>query len=356
MKKFIFLFILLIFFYLYLHYYIASFFSKAGINKTFAIISVYLICTISLLTLFIRHRLNNNFFEILSTAGYIWMGYVIILSFFILIANITLKIHPFPFKNVFWITFITSIVILIKSFYNAVTVPDFTKLSFESKYVDKNYKLIFISDIHLDSTYKNKLFSRVIDKIANENPDALIIGGDFVDPGFVLDKNIKKLKDLRFPVFFVLGNHEYYYGAVRTESIVKDLNFDLLKDRSDLLGRINIIGISDIRTEELDKSKVIEFIGKNYKKDYFNIFVSHQPLYFKEISDKYELLMLSGHTHCGQIFPFHLLTRLGYKYFCGEYANKNSLLYVSSGEGTWGPQLRFLAKPEIVLINIKSTN
>jgi hypothetical protein len=63
--------------------------------------------------------------------------------------------------------------------------------------------------------------------------------------------------------------------------------------------------------------------------------------------------MLSGHTHCGQIFPFHIFTRLVYAHFCGEYFKNNSMLYVSKGAGVWGPNMRFLSNNEMVVVNIK---
>ena len=67
------------------------------------------------------------------------------------------------------------------------------------------------------------------------------------------------------------------------------------------------------------------------------IVVSHQPLYYSELAEAGAALVLSGHTHKGQIFPFHLMVRAAYKYFYGLYKIKDTYFYVSAGAGTWGP-------------------
>ena len=64
--------------------------------------------------------------------------------------------------------------------------------------------------------------------------------------------------------------------------------------------------------------------------------------------------MLSGHTHKGQLFPFNLLTGLFYTANAGlQQLTDNSYIYVSRGTGTWGPPVRFLAPPEVTIIEIR---
>jgi len=63
-------------------------------------------------------------------------------------------------------------------------------------------------------------------------------------------------------------------------------------------------------------------------------------------------MVFSGHTHKGQIFPFHIFTKLFYRYFYGLYRINNSAFYVTSGSGSWGPPLRWLAPAEIPVITL----
>ena len=77
----------------------------------------------------------------------------------------------------------------------------------------------------------------------------------------------------------------------------------------------------------------------------------HKPSVWDHVNTKIDL-MLSGHTHYGQIFPFNIFVKIKFKYIYGLYKNIYSKLYVSSGSGCWGPSMRLGTKNEIVEIFI----
>ena len=77
----------------------------------------------------------------------------------------------------------------------------------------------------------------------------------------------------------------------------------------------------------------------------------HQPSIWSGAPDSTDL-MLSGHTHNGQIFPFNLLVRVKFKNIYGIYKRLSSTLYVLSGSGTWGPKMSLGTKNEIIFISI----
>ena len=84
----------------------------------------------------------------------------------------------------------------------------------------------------------------------------------------------------------------------------------------------------------------------------FTLLLKHQP-YIDQASLGLFDLQLSGHTHKGQMFPFTWLTRLSYPLNAGRYdLDKGSVLYVNRGTGTWGPPIRFLAPPEVTVIEL----
>ena len=85
--------------------------------------------------------------------------------------------------------------------------------------------------------------------------------------------------------------------------------------------------------------------------DMFNLLMVHQPSMWHHAPEKTDL-MLSGHTHNGQIFPFNLLVRMQFRTVYGIYRRMNSSLYVSSGSGTWGPRMRLGTQNEIIQISI----
>ena len=86
----------------------------------------------------------------------------------------------------------------------------------------------------------------------------------------------------------------------------------------------------------------------------YKILLSHTPRFQKEMITKAQYdLQLSGHTHGGQIFPFHLLVKQANKYLAGLYDVNDTKLYLSRGTGYWGPPMRLFAPSEITVIRLK---
>ena len=83
----------------------------------------------------------------------------------------------------------------------------------------------------------------------------------------------------------------------------------------------------------------------------YNLILVHKPTFWNSIQKNNDL-MLSGHTHNGQIFPFNLFVKIQFKYKYGLYTTKDSNLYVSSGSGCWGPRMRLGTTNEIVNIEL----
>lgn len=180
-----------------------------------------------------------------------------------------------------------------------------------------------------------------------------------------MDTNVEHLKDYigilnefksKFGTFYVLGNHEYYHNVNEVLQLLNEnTNMHILLNKNIDLGVINIAGIGDLMGLRQgvygpDLNKVQKDLSKNKP----SILLSHQPktvlLYNVNDFD----LILSGHTHAGQIFPFGVIVKLNQGFLHGLYhLNEKTKLYVSSGAGFWGPSLRVFAPSEIVLLELK---
>ena len=117
---------------------------------------------------------------------------------------------------------------------------------------------------------------------------------------------------------------------------------------------MTIVGVDDPAGSGLRKSDgeiERELLGKA-PADRFTLLLKHRPDVEKDSAGLFDL-QLSGHVHKGQVFPFRLFTRLFYPMYAGFYElSTGSHLYVSRGTGTWGPPIRFLAPPEVTLIEL----
>ena len=244
------------------------------------------------------------------------------------------------------ICFLSIIIITVYSLINGRLI-NLRSIRIISSKVDEQIRLIFISDTHLGSNSKKHL-QKILLKIKGLEFDLLLIGGDFIDSSsFDLD-GLDILKNIKKPILFISGNHEYYIKD--HENKMKRLNnYDLtvLDNESFKFKKLNLIGISDNLTLETQKNIASRLI----QEDLFNLILVHKPSLWDHVYEKTDL-MLSGHTHNGQIFPFNFFVRLQFKNIYGLYEKLTSKLYVSSGSGCWGPKMRLGTKNEVVDILI----
>ncbi len=223
------------------------------------------------------------------------------------------------------------------------------RLLIESNLINKSIKFVFISDVHIGSNHPSSL-KKLVSKINTLDFNFLVIGGDLIDSSAFQINDLYELKKIDKPIYFVTGNHEYYVQNYKKHlQDLKSVGIKILENESLLLDGINLVGISDNIT---NKSK-IEYVEKLSKKDLFNLLIVHKPSIWKKVSNNANL-MLSGHTHNGQIFPFNFVVKLQFPQNYGLYKNVNNFLYVSSGSATWGPKIRIGSNNEIIQIELKN--
>ena len=226
------------------------------------------------------------------------------------------------------------------------------EVNLTSPKVSKVTRFIFISDVHLGSNPKAHL-ETIITKINDLDGEGLLIGGDLFDSSRFDPTDLAPLKSMKMPVLFVTGNHEYYVRDHKGKlAALSDYHIRHLDNEADKFLGLNLIGISD----NLPASEQAEIAGRLIQPDRFNLVMVHQPAIWGRLPKQADL-MLSGHTHNGQIFPFNILVRLQFKAVYGLYRHlfedgAMNQLYVSSGSGCWGPRMRLGTRNEIVRISL----
>lgn len=222
----------------------------------------------------------------------------------------------------------------------------------------KAFRIVQISDLHLGIASSPEQINRIVNAVEQTRPDLLVCTGDLMDGQ--PDSFAPQLAPLRrinppYGKYAVTGNHEYYVGLDRALTWLKWSGFKVLRGETVHLNRfLNLVGVDDHEAFRLRPS------SPNPKSEHavkaspcrFTLFLKHRPLIDPGVMNTVDL-QLSGHTHKGQIFPFGLLTRLFFPYHSGHFTLPNGFqLYVSRGTGTWGPPMRFLAPPEITVIDL----
>lgn len=229
-------------------------------------------------------------------------------------------------------------------------------------------KIAQISDVHLGIIVNESRLKGILDLVQAKKPDLLISTGDLVDGEICHNEAVVQLLravNPRYGKYAITGNHEFYAGLQRALECTQDAGFRMLRgEKVEIAGGITLAGVDDPEARAFGNNPGVsekQLLSAdaapssdsiNSENGNFTILLKHRPTLDPGASGLFDL-QLSGHTHKGQIFPFTLLSRLFYPHNSGTFPlTGGSLLYVSRGSGTWGPPIRFVAPPEVTIIEL----
>ena len=220
-------------------------------------------------------------------------------------------------------------------------------------------RIVQISDVHLGLMVGESRLRGIIDGIKRADPDLLVCTGDLLDgetDGLTHLARLFNEIEPPYGKFAITGNHEFYAGLAHFMAFAGKAGFTVLRgERADIAGVMTIAGVDDIAGMPSHLARVVDErdLLPGPKERLFTLLLKHRPLVDRRSVGHFDL-QLSGHTHKGQIFPFTLVVRAFFPFTAGRFdLGANSVLYVSRGTGTWGPPIRFLAPPEITLIEVR---
>jgi uncharacterized protein len=211
-------------------------------------------------------------------------------------------------------------------------------------------RIAHLSDLHLGYYVHLEDLEKVVDKIKVQKPDLVLITGDISDDLELLPDALQIISHLspKYGTYACVGNHEYYRGIMEVMRIFQSSPFPMLINQHinlDIAGaKITLGGADDPKTLRRDYAEFLEntiehSLGKA-PSDSFKLLMCHRPEAFNYSASKGINLVLSGHTHGGQIgFGGRSLFEPIFpdKYFWGIYRRGNTTLYTSSGMGHWLP-------------------
>jgi predicted MPP superfamily phosphohydrolase len=227
----------------------------------------------------------------------------------------------------------------------------------------EGFRIVQFTDLHMARTTSAAFARQVTESVNAGRPDVVVFTGDFGEGKVATQRErIAALAEIRAPhgKFFVTGNHEYYSDFPRWIDAARKLGFTVLMNESRVMdtgrGRVLIAGVTDHRAGEINEghatnvslaARGIEAVPAP------RILLAHQPRATEGAAEAGFDLMVCGHTHGGQYFPYTYVVKL---FFCrsrglGKVGNMN--LFVSRGTGYWGPPVRFGSSPEISFLVLR---
>ncbi|MBZ5553251.1 MAG: metallophosphoesterase [Acidobacteriia bacterium] len=220
--------------------------------------------------------------------------------------------------------------------------------------------LVAVSDLHLGAMLGERWLAGRVAQIQAQRPDLVVLLGDIFEghgpPG---EEMLSTLGRISAPlgVWAVNGNHESYGRRANNPNVLEKSGVELLSNRwVEVRPGLVLAGVDDL-TRRRRSGQGGDPISEALKgrPPGATILLSHTPWQAETVADAGAGLMLSGHTHAGQIWPFSYLVRLRYPLLEGRYEVGGMPVIVCRGTGTWGPRMRLWRPSEILRITLRSS-
>lgn len=379
MKRFAIIFFIIFVFFLYgvTNYYIGKRIFK-GLNHIFPNINVkvyiamFILIAVSVFIAILPLPLGIK--RIISWISYHWVGVFVYLLLFFLLSDLTIllgrifKIIPNPVPQS--IGFYRSLIVVILTvgvvgygIYNAKQTKHVSyNIQVKNTSLEGDMKIVLISDLHLGTINSEKRLQEIANGINKLKPDIVCIVGDIFNDDYNIikdpDKAVEVLKGIEttYGVYATLGNHDAGKTLNKMIEFLESSNINLLNDeyviiddRLVLVGRLDSSPIGGFG--ELKRTKDIADVLTSADTNMPIIVMDHTPSNTEQYGNEIDLV-LCGHTHRGQMFPFGFITNAIFTVDYGHYQKDDNSPHfiVTSGVGTWGPPMRVGTNNEIVSI------
>jgi len=294
--------------------------------------------------IYLRHR-RDDWAVFYRKAADFWMGLTPVLLMSLLIFEFIVASTDILTSTaaycVIGITILGGVVGLASAMF-----PMVKRISLSSNKINQPLRFVQITDVHIGSR-SPKFLEKIISAIIKLDPDFLCITGDFIDQTGVQESDLISLKRLSCPIYFCLGNHEKYEDLEDIIQRLKNLGVHVLQSDTLMFREdVQVLGIDDME-DPLQVEKELRNI--NLEEDALKVLLYHRPRGLEAARDAGVDLIVSGHTHNGQIFPFNYAVSRVFNRTEGMYQLGNARQYVSQGTGTWGPVIRMGTRSEITL-------
>lgn len=256
-----------------------------------------------------------------------------------------------------------TLMLLVYGLWNSYTIQ-VKEVVIPMQELTKEVRALHLTDVHLGNFRGEKQVERIVEKIKELNPDVVFNTGDMFDSKahFSNGKDVlAAFRTLDIPHYFVYGNHDEYVGLKAVIEQMKDVNVIVLSNEITHFGELQIVGLNnmipDLNTFDPHTSSdagTIEQIlnDLNIKDSQPTIVLHHRPDGVEYMQRKGANLLLAGHTHAGQIFPFTFVAKLMFGYNTGLYKYEDMDIYVSEGIGTIFSPIRLGTSSEITIVRL----
>ncbi len=218
--------------------------------------------------------------------------------------------------------------------------------------------LVVASDMHLGALLGHGWASERAAQFESLCPDLLLLVGDIFEGDETTYPDwLPVLQQFRAThgVYVVTGNHEFYSGGAKIIDLFRRSGFHVLRDESiEPIPGLVLAGVDDVAFRgRAAHAAILEKVLRQRPAG-AGVLLSHTPMEIPRAASAGIGLMLSGHTHEGQIWPFTYLVKLAFPIMSGRYRVQEMTAIVCRGTGTWGPRMRLFKRSELLRITVRA--
>jgi predicted MPP superfamily phosphohydrolase len=283
----------------------------------------------------------------LRAAADIWLGISPLVLCLVLLVELPILLNWLAPGMAAWLVLAVAIALTVFSVANAI-FPSVVTVQLSSQKLKHPLRFVQISDVHIGSR-SQRFLEHVIARVNALEPDFLCITGDFIDATGIGEDQLSALKEVSGPTYFTIGNHERYEDLEDIVQRLRNLGVNVLRNATLHEEHLQVIGIDDMEDHRQVERELARIDIHHHK---FVLLLYHRPWGHEAAAAAGVDLMLSGHTHNGQIMPFNLVVNRVFEKAWGLFREDDTHLYVSAGTGTWGPTMRLGTRGEITLFEV----
>ncbi|MFC7618148.1 metallophosphoesterase [Actinokineospora soli] len=324
-------------------------------------------------TLTLPRRLGPEVAQWFAWPGYLWFGVL----FYLVVVLLVLELPRFALRRTVAtdegrrlflarsaavVAGVAATGITASGVVSALGTPELRRVSVPIRRLDPafaGFRIAVVSDIHLGPLLGRSHTERLVRMINEADVDLVAMVGDLADGTVAeLGRAAEPLRDLvsREGTFFVTGNHEYYSGHQQWITELDRLGLHYLRNTRDTItrgsARLDVAGVTDVTGRSFDDAPDLAAALSGRDGADPVVLLAHQPVQVDSAAAAGVDLQLSGHTHGGQLYPFHHVVALAQPGVSGLSQVDDTWLYVTNGAGFWGPPVRVGAPPDISILEL----
>jgi len=329
----------------------------------------FIIAGVVLWALFLAGRIHGHdspgaLAMVLEPAGMIWMAVLFLIAVPLFVVDVITGFGMLMAGAALWmrsaaigIGVVLSLIALVQGTRPPVMRNYEVRLPGLAPGLD-NTVIVGLSDLHLGSLRNETWLHKRVSQVQAGQPDIIVLLGDiFEGHGRPSKEFIAELRGLKAPmgVWAVLGNHEFFGRDDGIVPLFREAGITVLRNESvKVRPGLALAGVDDLTSNHNAGSNADLVAGTLASSSGATILLSHTPWNAGMAAKAGAGLMLCGHTHGGQIWPFGYVVKSIYPLLAGRYDVEGMTVIVSRGAGLWGPPMRLWQPGEIIRVTLRA--